>query len=168
MLYTLPRAYSVAVMRMTEDERNVVRQSMRARGQEAYGMIKGLPFETSPFSSHPGRMLGFLGQLSIAFLDEIPEAEGWLDYVVQLLFAVYPAWGGDDGGYSEGNNYWRAYMSWMFDFLDAFKAVTGIDLYQKPFFQNTGYFALYTMSPGTGQPFSDGQNGTTVRPTSRS
>ena len=161
MLYTLPRAYSWLYDAMTEDERNVVRQSMRARGQEAYGMIKGLPFETSPFSSHPGRMLGFLGQLSIAFLDEIPEAEGWLDYVVQLLFAVYPAWGGDDGGYSEGNNYWRAYMSWMFDFLDAFKAVTGIDLYQKPFFQNTGYFALYTMSPGTGQPFSDGQNGTT-------
>lgn len=161
MLYFLPRAYSWLYDTMTEAERDVVRQSMRVRGQEAYGMIKALPFETSPFSSHPGRMLGFLGQLSIAFLDEIPEAEGWLDYVVQLLFAVYPAWGGDDGGYSEGNGYWRAYMSWMFDFLDAFKAVTGIDLYQKPFFQNTGYYALYTMSPGMGQPFSDGQNQST-------
>lgn len=158
MLYFLPRAYSWLYDTMTEEERDVVRQSMRVRGQEAYGMIKGLPFETSPFSSHPGRMLGFLGQLSIAFLDEIPEAEGWLDYVVQLLFAVYPAWGGDDGGYSEGNGYWRSYMSWIFDFLDAFKAVTDIDLYRKPFFQNTGYYALYTMSPGMGQPFSDGHN----------
>lgn len=158
MLYFLPRAYSWLHDTMTEAERDIVRESVRVRGREAYNMIKGLPFETSPFSSHPGRMLGFLGQLSIAFLGEIPEAEPWLDYVVQLMFAVYPAWGGDDGGYSEGNGYWRAYMSWMFDFLDAFKAVTDIDLYQKPFFQNTGYYAMYTFSPGVGQPFSDGQN----------
>lgn len=161
MLYMLPRAYTWLYDALTEEEREIVRRSARLRGQEAYNMIKGLPFETSPYSSHPGRMLGFLGQLSIAFLDEIPEARLWLDYVVKLVFAVYPAWGGDDGGYSEGNNYWRAYMSWMFDFLDAFKAVTGIDLYQKPFFRNTGYFALYTHSVGTAQPFSDGQNGRT-------
>lgn len=121
-------------------------------------MIKGLPFETNPYSSHPGRMLGFLGQLSIAFLDEIPEARGWLEYVVQLAFAVYPAWGGESGGYSEGLGYWSAYMSWVFDFFDALKVATSLDLYMKPYFRNTGYFALYAGYPGTGTPFSDGQN----------
>lgn len=161
MLWSLPRAYSWLYDALTEEERDIVRRTMRVRGQEAYNMLKALPFETSPYSSHPGRILGFLGQLSVAFMGEIPEAEGWLDYVVKILFAVYPAWGGDDGGYSEGNNYWRAYMNWMFDFLDVLKAATGLDLYPKPFFRNTGYFALYTSAPGMAQPFSDAQNGPT-------
>lgn len=160
MLYYLPRAYTWLYDTMTEEEREIVRQSARVRGQEAYSMIKGRPFETNPYGSHSGRMLGFLGQLSIAFLGEIPEAEHWLDYVVKLMFAVYPAWGGDDGGYSEGLNYWATYMNYVFDFFDAFEVATGISLYNKPFFQNTGYFALYAAARGTKTPFSDGHNST--------
>jgi hypothetical protein len=158
LLYYIPRAYTWLYDTMTEAERDIVRYSAQVRGREAYSMIKGLPFETNPYSSHPGRMLGFLGQLSIAFLDEIPEARGWLEYVTQLAFAVYPAWGGESGGYSEGLGYWSAYMSWVFDFFDALKIAADLDLYQKPFFRNTGYFALYAGYPGVGTPFSDGQN----------
>lgn len=158
LLYYIPRAYTWLYDTMTEAERDIVRYSAQVRGREAYSMIKGLPFETNPYSSHPGRMLGFLGQLSIAFLNEIPEAKDWLEYVVQLAFAVYPAWGGEAGGYSEGLGYWSAYMSWVFDFFDALKVAAGLDLYQKPFFRNTGYFALYAGYPGVGTPFSDGQN----------
>lgn len=160
MLYYLPRAYTWLHDVLTEEERDLVRRSAQVRGQEAYSMIKGRPFESNPYGSHPGRMLGFLGQLSIAFLDEVPEARGWLDYVVQLMYAVYPAWGGDEGGYSEGLNYWSSYMNWVFDFFDAFKVATDIDLYQKPFFQNTAYFAMYAASAGTGTPFSDSHNST--------
>ncbi|HHT28576.1 MAG TPA: DUF4962 domain-containing protein [Firmicutes bacterium] len=158
LLYYIPRAYTWLYDALTEEERDIVRYSAQIRGREAHSMIKGLPFETNPYSSHPGRMLGFLGQLSIAFLDEIPEARDWLEYVVQLAFAVYPAWGGEAGGYSEGLGYWSAYMSWVFDFFDALKVAADLDLYQKPFFRNTGYFALYAGYPGVGTPFSDGQN----------
>ena len=158
MLAYMPRAYSWLYSAMTEAERDVVRASMRTRGAYAYGRLKALPYESNPYSSHPGRMLGFLGQTALAFLGEIPEAEEWLDYVVTLMIAVYPAWGGDDGGYSEGLSYWRTYMNWVFDFVDALKVATGIDLYQKPFFRNTGYFKLYAHSVGTGGPFSDNQN----------
>lgn len=161
MIYYIPRAYSWLHDTMDESERDIVRRSAQGRGAEAYRMIKSLPFETVPYSSHPGRMLGFLGQLSIAFFDEIPEARDWLDYVVTLVAGVYPAWGGEDGGYSEGHGYWSAYLGWMFDFLDALQVATGLDLYQKPFFQQTGYFAMYGLSVGMGQPFSDGVNGRT-------
>ena len=158
MIYFIPRAYSWLYDALDEAERDIVRASARARGEEAYRMLKNLPYETSPYSSHPGRMLGFLGQLSLAFLDEIPEARGWLEYAVNLTAAIWPAWGGEDGGYSEGHGYWRSYLGWMFDFLDAIKVAADLDLYKKPFFQNTGYFALYAHSVGTGQPFSDGHN----------
>jgi hypothetical protein len=161
MIYFIPRAYSWLYDTMTEAERDIVRTSARARGEEAYRMLKNLPFETVPYSSHPGRMLGFLGQLSIAFFDEIPEARHWLEYVVILVAGVYPAWGGEDGGYSEGHSYWSSYLTWMFDFLDAINVAAGLDFYKKPFFQQTGYFAIYGLSVGTGQPFSDGINGRT-------
>lgn len=158
MLYYLPRVYTWLYDVLSEEERELVRNSARVRGQEAYSMIKGRPFETNPYGSHTGRMLGFLGQLALAFLGEIPEAEYWLDYVVKLMFAIYPAWGAEDGGYSEGLNYWSSYMNWVFDFFDAFEVATGISLYKKPFFQNTGYFAIYAGSPETRTPFSDGHN----------
>ncbi|MGI6083492.1 MAG: DUF4962 domain-containing protein, partial [Limnochordia bacterium] len=167
MIYFLPRAYSWLYDTMTEAERDIVRASARGRGEEAYRMLKNLPFETVPYSSHPGRMLGFLGQLSIAFFDEIPEARHWLEYVVTLVAGVYPAWGAEDGGYSEGHSYWSSYMTWIFDFLDAIQVAAGLDFYKKPFFKQTGYFAIYGLSVGTGQPFSDGINGRTGAGTQR-
>lgn len=86
----------------------------------------------------------------------LPEAETWFDFVVQTIYNVYPAWGGADGGWSEGADYWASYMNFMFDTLLAIEVATGVSLYQKPFFQNTGYYKLYTHPPFTGVPFGDG------------
>src|SRR5690606_28298400 len=103
-----------------------------------------------------GRTLGFLGEAAIAFYNEFPEAEKWFDYIIQIFYALYPAWGGEDGGWAEGTSYWKHYMNYVAAFVDALSVATGIDLTTKPFFQNTGYYKLYIHSIGTGRPFGDG------------
>ncbi len=156
ILYQMSRAYTWAYDALTPADREFIRGVMRIRGNEAYQILKRLPFESRPYSSHAGRSLGFLGETAIAFMGEIPEAAEWFDYVVRIFYAIYPAWGKDPGGWAEGHAYWTSYMNRVFWFVDAFQVATGLDLYKKAFFQNTGTFKLYTQPPYSKMgPFGD-------------
>ena len=147
ILYQMSRAYTWLYDYLSPEDREVIRNVMRIRGDEAYQILKRRPFESRPYGSHAGRSLGFLGELAIAFLGEIPEAEEWFDYIVRIFYSVYPAWGKDAGGWAEGHAYWTSYMNRVLWFVDALKVATGLDLYEKPFFRNTGTFKLYTHPP---------------------
>jgi len=147
ILQKMARAYTWAYDALTPQDREFICRVMQIRGREAYQILRNLPYESKPYASHATGGLPLLGEAAIAFLGEIPEAEEWFDYLVQIFFAVYPPWGGDSGGWSEGHAYWNTTMSRVLWFLDALKVVTGLDLYQKPFFQNTGTFKLLTHPP---------------------
>ena len=151
------RAYDWTYDLFTEDERALVEESMRIRAADMYRMLRRMPFDNNPYSSHPGRTIGFLGEAAIAFYHEWEEAAEYLDYITRIYWGVYPAWGKDDGGWNEGPGYWNAYMSFALHFVLALREGTGIDLAQRPFFNNTPYYGLY-MTPPHGQmsPFGDG------------
>lgn len=157
LLYALSRAYDWIYDTLTEEERRRVQEVMRQRGAEAYVLLRRMPFHSRPFSSHPGRFINFLGELSIAFLGDFPEAAEWLDYIVQCYRAVYPAWASDDGGWAEGVNYWKWYIWHTLHFTQALQVATGLDLHRKPFYRNTGYWKLYCHPPYSKMsPFGDG------------
>jgi hypothetical protein len=156
ILYQMSRAYTWAYDALSEADREIIRSVMRIRGNEAYKILKSSPFEFRPYGSHAGRSLGFLGEAAIAFMGEIPEAAEWFDYVTRIFYAIYPAWGKDAGGWAEGHAYWTSYMNRVFWFVDAFQVATGLDLYEKAFFKNTGTFKLYTQPPYSNMgPFGD-------------
>lgn len=147
LLYTMSRAYDWLHPLFTDEERVVVQNAMRERGNDVYTTMRRIGFETRMLDNHLVRTLGFLGQAAIAFMGELPEAEVWFDYVVSLLLLNYPPFGGDEGGWSQGVSYWQSYVSWLLEFMDALRLATGLDLYQMPFFRNTGYFKLYAHPP---------------------
>ncbi len=156
ILLKLSRAYTWAYDILTPEDRKVIQNVMRVRGNEAYRLLKERPFESRPYASHAGRSLGFLGEAAIAFLGDFPEAQEWLDYVIRIFYAVYPAWGGDSGGWAEGHAYWTSYMNRVLWFVDALQVATRLSLYDKPFFRNTGTFKLYTQPPYSKMgPFGD-------------
>jgi len=156
ILLQMSRAYTWAYDALSPEDREVIRNVMRIRGNEAYQILKQRKFESRPYASHAGRSLGFLGEAAIAFMGEIPEAQEWFDYVVRIFYAIYPAWGGDPGGWAEGHSYWTSYMNRVLWFVDALREATGLDLFQKAFFQNTGTFKLYTQPPYSKMgPFGD-------------
>lgn len=147
LLYSMSRAYDWLHPLLLESDRTVVQQAMRERGNDVYLTMRQTRFEESLLDNHLTRSLGFLGQAAIAFMGDFPEAEVWFDYVISLFLVKYPPWGGDEGGWSQGVSYWQSYINWVLEFVDALEIATGLNLYDKPFFQNTGYFKLYAHPP---------------------
>jgi hypothetical protein len=136
---------------LSEDERAMVRAALLARTREtADHVIKHANIQTFPFDSHAVRAVSaVLIPSAIALLDDAPEAEDWLNYAVEFLFAVYSPWGDSDGGWAEGPHYWMTGMAYLIDAANLLKGYAGIDLYRRPFFQKTGDFPLYTKAPDT-------------------
>ncbi|WP_176086561.1 DUF4962 domain-containing protein [Martelella sp. HB161492] len=134
---------------LDDDEREAVRSALLLRTREvADHIIKHANIHLFPYDSHAVRAVSaVLVPAAIALLDEAEEARGWLDYAIEFLFTVYSPWGDDEGGWAEGPHYWMTGMAYLIDAANLLKKFAGIDLYQRPFFQKTGDFPLYTKAP---------------------
>ncbi len=140
------RTYSYVFDLLSEAEKDKCREVVRIRGNEAYRMLYPRHFY-EPYNSHKNRMWHFLGEAAVVFHGEIPESADWLDGAMNVYFCVYPVWGDDDGGWHEGIWYWREYLDRFFWWGDILRNTFNIDIAAKPFFNRTGYFALYQMPP---------------------
>ncbi|WP_062762917.1 DUF4962 domain-containing protein [Falsirhodobacter sp. alg1] len=136
---------------LDEDERTLVRTALLERTrQTADHLMRHASIHLFPFDSHAVRAVSaVLIPACIALLDDEPEAEDWLNYAVEFLFTVYSPWGDHDGGWAEGPHYWMTGMAYLIDAANLLRGWSGIDLYQRPFFQKTGDFPLYTKAPDT-------------------
>ncbi|MGW8179734.1 MAG: DUF4962 domain-containing protein, partial [bacterium] len=157
MLERMAITYDWIEAELTEGEKELVYASITERGNQVLALLKEQDFLSKPFSNHEGRVLAFLGLAGLSFLDVIPDASRWLDYVLRCYVTSYPTWGGDDGGWAQGMSYWSGYVMWLTGFADALRSVTDVDIYRKPFFRNTGYFPVYFLPPyATRGAFGDG------------
>ena len=136
---------------LDEGEKEMVRGALITRTNEtATHIMKHANIHLFPFDSHAVRAVSaVLIPSAIALLDDAPEAEEWLNYSIEFLNCVYTPWGDMDGGWAEGPHYWMTGMAYLIDAANLLKGYTGIDIYQRPFFQKTGDFPLYTKAPDT-------------------
>ena len=154
--YHFSRTYTFVNDLLSEEERQTCRRMMKIRGQEMYKHL--FPRHLwRPYSSHSNRAWHFLGEVGIAFLDEIEGADDWVWFAMNVFYNVYPAWSDDDGGWHEGVSYWSSYVGRFTWWADVMKAATGINAYDKPYFAKAGYYAMYLLPPGkVGGGFGDG------------
>ncbi|MHC4471204.1 MAG: DUF4962 domain-containing protein [Planctomycetota bacterium] len=153
--YHFSRTYTYLHDLLSEAERARCRDVMRVRGREMYGHLHPRHL-WRPYSSHANRAWHFLGEVGIAFLGEIPEADEWLWFAVNVFACVYPVWCDDDGGWHEGSNYWRSYIGRFTWWAAAMREAVGLDAYRLPYFSQVGYYPMYLMPPGTkGGGFGD-------------
>lgn len=138
---------------MDEEERATVRAALLERTRDiAEHAIINAKIHLFPYDSHAVRSVSLtLIPALIALVDDDAddEAREWLDYCVEFLFTVYSPWGDSDGGWAEGTNYWMMGMAYLIDAANQLKSYSGLDLYKRPFFQNTGDFPLYCKAPNT-------------------
>jgi len=137
---------------LTDEERATVHAALRERTRDiAEHAIVNAKIHLFPYDSHAVRSVSLtLIPACIALLEEgDEEVRGWLDYCIEFLFTVYSPWGDADGGWAEGTNYWMMGMAYLIDAANRLKSYTGIDLYRRPFLQNTGDFPLYCKAPNT-------------------
>jgi len=151
-----PRTFDWIYDTLTEEERALCIEVLGKRIRQINAMHRGRPFEAQPFSSHPGRMIGFAVEGSLILAHEVEDARDWLAYTLEVLWSVYPAWGDHDGGWHEGIGYWGSYMRRMTQVVALLDRL-GIPLKDKPFFRNTGDFGLYAAYPNRQtRAFGDG------------
>ncbi len=108
------------------------------------------PIYAWPFDSHGWTSMGYLGIIACATAHDSAQADEWLQFVAATYPALYPPWGGEEGGWCQGTAYWKWSLGSFAQFADAFASATGLDLFGKAFFRNDGWFKL-AMHP----PFCD-------------
>jgi len=154
--YYFSRTYTFVHDLLSDEERETCRRVMKIRGDEMYRHL--FPRHLwRPYSSHSNRAWHFLGEVGVAFLDEIEDADDWVWFAMNVFYNVYPVWSDDDGGWHEGVMYWSSYIGRFTWWADVMRAAMGIDAYDKPYFAKAGYYAMYMMPPGkVGGGFGDG------------
>ncbi|MEA3367062.1 MAG: DUF4962 domain-containing protein, partial [Planctomycetota bacterium] len=96
--YYFARAYTFLNDRLSDAERAACRQVMAVRGEEMYHHLARRHI-WRPYSSHSNRAWHWLGEVGIAFLGEIPQAEEWLWFAMNVFYNVYPVWSDANGGW---------------------------------------------------------------------
>ncbi len=138
---------------LSKEERLSVRSALLERTRDiAEHAVLNAKIHLFPYDSHAVRSVSLvIVPACIALLgdDEGDEARDWLNYSIEFLMTVYSPWGDSDGGWAEGTNYWMMGIAYLIDAANRLKSYTGIDLYKRPFLQNTGDFPLYCKSPNT-------------------
>ncbi len=153
--YYFARTYTFVNDLLTEQEKEICRKVMKVRGDEMYDHLCPRHLQR-PYSSHSNRAWHFLGEVGIAFLDEVEGADDWVWFATNVFFNTYPVWSDDDGGWHEGVSYWSSYIGRFTWWADVMREAMGIDAYDKPYFSKIGYYAMYLMPPGkVGGGFGD-------------
>ncbi|QAY65507.1 DUF4962 domain-containing protein [Paenibacillus protaetiae] len=136
---------------LSEQERAEVRAVLlRRTGQVADYAMNRVKIHHVPYDSHPIRSLSsVLVPSGIVLLHEDPQAAEWLDYTLEYYACLYSPWGGEDGGWAEGPQYWTTGLAFVLDAMNLIRGYTGIQLLERPFFTKTGDFPLYCAAPGT-------------------
>lgn len=148
--YYFCRTYTFVNDLLSEEEREICRGVMKVQGQEMYDhLATEMRYLWHPYGSHAGRAWHFLGEIGVAFLDEIPEAEEWVWFAMNVFGAVYPAWCDEDGGWHQGLQYWDSYVQRFTWWADIMQTAMGIDAYCKPYFARAGDYPMYFQPPGT-------------------
>jgi len=153
--YYFCRTYTFVYDLLSEEERQQCRQVMKIRGEEMYRTLCPRHF-WQPYNSHANRAWHFLGEVGVTFHQEIPEADDWTWFAMNVFFNTYPVWCDDDGGWHEGSSYWASYIQRFTWWADVMRGTFGIDAYRKPYFSKAGYYAMYLMPPhGVSGGFGD-------------
>ena len=138
---------------LSEDERTTVRAALLERTRDiAEHAILSAKIHLFPYDSHAVRSVSLvIVPACIALLgdDKDDDARDWLNYSIEFLSTVYSPWGDSDGGWAEGTHYWMMGIAYLIDSANRLKSYMGLDLYKRPFFQNTGDFPLYCKAPNT-------------------
>jgi len=141
-------AYDWLYDKLAPTERETVVKAIAERGRILFRRHTGRNCILSyPYDSHGQTSIGYMALVALAVAGDVPEADEWLEYTIKGYANSFPPWGGADGGWSQGVTYWEGSSYTASACADALRSATGIDLYQKPWYRQNGYFKMYCHPP---------------------
>lgn len=160
----LPLVYDQLRAKLTTEERKVVLTAFKERGDRTVAWIKRARVEKIQRNSldvsaesHPVRFMAMVGTSALALWDDLPESHEWWRFAYVFYRDQFSPWGGDDGGWAEGNAYWRGTFEHA-SFQDTLLAIGDPLAYSSPFWKNSPYFAVYNVQPYLHTTFGDTSN----------
>ena len=134
---------------LDNDEKKRIKTALIARLEEIMNyLVDGIDLLNHPLNSHGVRSISSaVIPTSIALYHEHPTARDYLNYALEYYAKHYPPWGGSDGGWAEGPDYWNTAMAFLGESFDLIRSYTSMNLFNKAFYRNTGDFILYCMPP---------------------
>lgn len=160
----LPLVYDQLREQMSPEEKKMILANFKTRGERSEAWIKKAKIEELKRNSieveprsHPVRFMAMTGLAGLALWDDLPEAREWWRFAYVFFRDQFSPWGGDDGGWAEGNAYWRGTFEHAV-FQDALLAIEDPIAYAVPFWKNSPYFALYNVQPYRHTTFGDTSN----------
>jgi len=160
----LPLIYDQLRAKLTTEERKIVLAHFKERGDRTVAWIKKAKVEKIQRNSldvsaesHPVRFMSMVGLSASALWDDLSEAHEWWRFAYVFYRDQFSPWGGDDGGWAEGNAYWRGTFEHA-AFQDTLLAIGDPLAYSSPFWKNSPYFAVYNVQPYLHSIFGDTSN----------
>lgn len=147
--YNSAMAYDWLYGLLAPAEREQVQDMVTARAERIVSAFASYPIEKNPYDSHGWTLLGYLGIIATALLNDVDEAEDWYRKVVPAYINLLPPWGGEDGGWSQGTGYWRWSSFANKEFADILLSSTGFSLYDKAYSRNEPLYPLYMYPSGS-------------------
>ena len=156
----LPRAYDWAYDAFTPAERIKMEEWIMAMGDSLLVRLSSAKRDFLFYSgeSHDGRIPPYLINFALCMANHPERAAKWLDFAITASLTVYPQWASEDGGWAEGVSYAITYSERFIPPIDALYRMTGLNLWERPFYKNFPYFLTYCISPvGEVSPFGDSE-----------
>jgi len=150
------RAYDWLFEALSPQERTQVLAMCEARAWQTYRRLVRCNYLACPGESHNGRLIAYLAEMAIIMANEVEGTQTWLEYSLKALCTFFPHWGGIEGGWAEGTAYGQTYNLKYISAIETLRALTGFDVWKRPFFQKTRYFFFYCAAlRGEISPFGD-------------
>ncbi len=131
----------------SDEERETVKNMLIVRLEEIMHHLEvTIDLLANPLNSHGVRCISSaVVPTCIALYNEYPKARQYIEYAIAYYSEHYPPWGGSDGAWAEGPDYWNTAMAFLGEAFDLLKSYAGVNLFNKQFYRDTGDFILYCM-----------------------
>jgi len=156
-----PTVFDRVYQLLTEEEKNRCLECLVVRMNEMRDRWHRRPFEKHPYESHNmGYYLPDALEASLALVGDAPVEEILHYTMMQLWSPFYPPYGGADGGWSEGPNYWGWSTAVFARTYKLVERTTGVPVHLRSNVRNMWRYKLFGNPPYfTMSPFGDGHEG---------
>ncbi|OVE79697.1 hypothetical protein BVY01_01860 [bacterium I07] len=153
---------------LSEAQKNILLTAVRIRTDRAVRSFIN-NFEGRAFAAHNWQFIvAQCTEAAVATLGDIPEAELWLSYLYELWLNRVPVWGGDDGGWSNGNHYFQLNYETLTRIPIMYRQLTNVDFLNTPWYRRVMQYIILSWPPGSYcAGFGDGYDKETYPPLNR-
>lgn len=136
--------YDAGYAFLDPQEKELFKNIITIRAKRVYDHLPNR-FELHVSDNHVWQItLRNLAIATVAVVNEVPEAKEWLTYMYEVWSARFPVLGTTDGGWHEGNGYFRVNFKSIIYLSQMFGDFSGVDYFKLPWMQNLPYYMLYT------------------------